>query len=169
MTHVLEYICRPQAAKQKQNQPADLSRLTRSIMLALQPKRGTYGFYRQTRKRKRSAGSFPTVRRRRSFLPERRHHGRQTSTNPLRAALGCRHAPQCPQHARERQAARARSYRLTRHGRCRLGVFGLVKYRDRLSRAPCVGVRPAPHRGHGHRVGLQEPRSRRQAWQQPSH
>ncbi len=33
-----------------------LSRLARSIMLVLQPKRGTYGFYRQNRKRKRNAG-----------------------------------------------------------------------------------------------------------------
>ncbi len=33
--------------------------------------------------------------------------------------------------------------------------FGLAQYRDRLSRAPCVGLRLASRCGHGHRMGLQ--------------
>ena len=38
-----KYTCRLQAAKQNGNQPTGSSRLPRFIMLALQPKRGTYG------------------------------------------------------------------------------------------------------------------------------
>ena len=138
-------------------------------MLVLQPKRGTYDFYRQTRKRKRSAGSFSVARRWRFFLPERRHHGRQASAHPLRASLGRRHAPQRPQPTRERQVARTRRHRLARHGRCRLGVFDLAEYRDRLSRAPCMGLRLASRCGHCHRMGVQKSRPCCQTRQQPGH
>ena len=41
--YIRKYTCRLQAAKQNGNQPTGSSRLPRFIMLALQPKRGTYG------------------------------------------------------------------------------------------------------------------------------
>lgn len=47
-------------------------------------------------------------------------------------------------------------------GVARLGVFGLVEYRDRLSRAACVDLRAASRCGRCHRMGVQKPRSRRQ-------
>lgn len=47
-------------------------------------------------------------------------------------------------------------------GVARLGVFGLAEYRDRLSRAPCVGLRAASRCGRCHRMGVQKPRPCRQ-------